>query len=315
MIKIRRISFLLFGFAAVAAILFLGVFGNQAFAYDSVSAAGGLALWKAVLLGLTEGLTEFLPISSTGHLLAAKEFMGLGQTEISEQAIDSYIISIQIGAIFAILVLYKNRIVQMYTGLRGQSEEGKIILRNLILAFIPTAVIGFVLSDPVKDQLYEMQSVAYAWIVGGVCILFAHEKNWLRREGLPIENLSIQGAVWVGVAQALALWPGVSRSLVTILALVAAGLSIAAAVEFSFLLGLVTLSAATIFELFQDGGTIIDLFGYWAPLVGLIAAFLSAALSVKWMVGWLETKSFSVFGFYRIVIGVLAIILFSADVL
>ena len=109
---------------------------------------------------------------------------------------------------------------------------------------------------------------------------------------MTIENLSTQGAVLVGVAQALALWPGVSRSLVTILALLAAGLSIAAAVEFSFLLGLLTLSAATIFELFQDGGKIIDLFGYWTPLVGLIAAFLSAAVSVKWMVGWLETKSF-----------------------
>tara|TARA_B100000953_G_scaffold176197_1_gene145109 strand:- start:443 stop:1390 length:948 start_codon:yes stop_codon:yes gene_type:complete len=315
MIKIRRESFLAFGFTVVAFMLFVEAFGNQAFAYDSVTITEGLALWKAVILGLTEGLTEFLPISSTGHLLAAKEFMDLGQTEASEQAIDSYIISIQIGAIFAILVLYKNRIVQMYAGLRGQSMEGKIILRNLVIAFIPTAVIGFLLSGPVKDRLYDTQSVAYAWILGGICILVAHEKKWLRREGLTMESLSLQGAVLVGVAQALALWPGVSRSLVTIFALLAAGLSIAAAVEFSFLLGLLTLSAATIFELFQEGGRIVDLFGYWTPVVGLITAFVSAVASVKWMVGWLETKSLSAFGFYRIGIGVLAIILFSVDVL
>ena len=241
--------------------------------------------------------------------------MHLDSSEISEQAIDSYIISIQIGAILAIVVLYKNRIRQMYEGLRGQSEVGKIVLRNLVVAFVPTAIIGLLLADYVKDQLYESQLVAYAWIVGGVCILLAHEKKFLKRDGSSMESLSLQGAVVVGLVQALALWPGVSRSLVTIFALVALGLSLAAAVEFSFLLGLVTLAAATFYELSQDGGRIIDLFGYWTPLVGLVAAFLSAVASVKWMVSWLENKSFSVFGFYRVAIGILAISLLSTGVL
>ena len=315
MIKLRREIIFVLGFVAIASMLFLVGFGNRAFAYGESSVVEGLALWKAVLLGITEGLTEFLPISSTGHLLAAKEFMDLGQTEVSEQAIDSYIIAIQIGAIFAILVLYKNRIVQMYEGIRGNSVEGKIVLRNLISAFIPTGIIGFLLSEPVKDQLYDSQSVAYAWIVGGICILVAHNKKWLRNDGLTIETLGFQGAILVGIAQALALWPGVSRSLVTILALLALGLSIRAAVEFSFLLGLVTLSAATVYELSQEGGTIIDVFGYGTPLVGLVSAFLSAMISVKWMVAWLERKSFTVFGFYRIVVGVLALVLVASDVL
>ena len=315
MIKKRQEVTLLVGFAAIALVLFFESFAGQASASNSAAIAEGLVLWKAIVLGVTEGLTEFLPISSTGHLLAAKELMHLDSSEISEQAIDSYIISIQIGAILAIVVLYKNRIRQMYEGLRGQSEVGKIVLRNLVVAFVPTAIIGLLLADYVKDQLYESQLVAYAWIVGGVCILLAHEKKFLKRSGSSMENLSLQGAVVVGLVQALALWPGVSRSLVTIFALVALGLSLAAAVEFSFLLGLVTLAAATIYELSQDGGRIIDLFGYWTPLVGLIAAFLSAVASVKWMVSWLENKSFSVFGFYRVAIGILAITLLSTDLL
>jgi len=315
MIKKRQEVTLLFGFAAIALVLFFESFAGQASASSSVAIAEGLVLWKAIVLGVTEGLTEFLPISSTGHLLAAKELMHLDSSEISEQAIDSYIISIQIGAILAIVVLYKNRIRQMYEGLRGQSEVGKIVLRNLVVAFVPTAIIGLLLADYVKDQLYESQLVAYAWIVGGVCILLAHEKKFLKRGGSSMESLSLQGAVVVGLVQALALWPGVSRSLVTIFALVALGLSLAAAVEFSFLLGLVTLSAATFYELSQDGGQIIDLFGYWTPLVGLIAAFLSAVASVKWMVSWLENKSFSVFGFYRVAIGILAISFLSTGVL
>ena len=315
MIKKRQEVTLLFGFAAIALVLFFESFAGQASASSSEAIAEGLVLWKAIVLGVTEGLTEFLPISSTGHLLAAKELMHLDSSEISEQAIDSYIISIQIGAILAIVVLYKNRIRQMYEGLRGQSEVGKIVLRNLVVAFVPTAIIGLLLADYVKDQLYESQLVAYAWIVGGVCILLAHEKKFLKRDGSSMESLSLQGAVVVGLVQALALWPGVSRSLVTIFALVALGLSLAAAVEFSFLLGLVTLAAATFYELSQDGGRIIDLFGYWTPLVGLVAAFLSAVASVKWMVSWLENKSFSVFGFYRVVIGILAISLLSTGVL
>ena len=124
MIKKRQEVTLLFGFAAIALVLFFESFAGQASASSSVANAEGLVLWKAIVLGVTEGLTEFLPISSTGHLLAAKELMHLDSSEISEQAIDSYIISIQIGAILAIVVLYKNRIRQMYEGLSGQSEVG-----------------------------------------------------------------------------------------------------------------------------------------------------------------------------------------------
>jgi undecaprenyl-diphosphatase len=298
----------------VFALVFVG-FAVPVLAFDSKLATEGLSLWHAVVLGFVEGLTEFLPVSSTGHLLAAKDLMDLGQTEAAEKAIDSYIVSIQIGAIFAVIALYKKRVSQMYHGLRGRNSEGQRILLSLSVAFIPTAVIGLLLAEPVKNQLYGIRAIASAWIVGGVLILFAHQKRWLRQTGLPIERLSLSGAALVGVAQAFALWPGVSRSLITILALIAVGLSLGAAVEFSFLLGLVTLTAATIFELSKEGGNIIDHFGYVAPLLGLGVAFFSAMFSVKWMVNWLETKSFSVFGFYRIGIGALALLLMSIDVL
>ena len=175
-------------FVAIGLVAFLEPFAARAFAHDSSIVDDGLELWKAIVLGVVEGLTEFLPISSTGHLLGAKELMHLDHTETSEQAIDSYIISIQIGAIFAIVVLYKNRILQMYSGLRGQSEVGKVVLRNLAAAFIPTAIIGFLLADYVKDQLYGTESVAYAWILGGICILIAHQKNLLRQGELSMEK-------------------------------------------------------------------------------------------------------------------------------
>lgn len=298
----------------VFVLVFVG-FAVPAMALDSKLATEGLLLWQAVVLGFVEGLTEFLPVSSTGHLLAVKDLMGIGQTEAAEKAMDSYIVSIQIGAIFAVIALYKKRVFQMYYGLRGRDADGQRIFLTLVLAFVPTAVIGLLLAEPVKNQLYGIRAIASAWVVGGVLILLAHQKRWLRRTGLPIERLSLSGAALVGVAQAFALWPGVSRSLVTILALIAVGLSLGAAVEFSFLLGLVTLTAATIFELFKEGGNIIDHFGYGAPLMGLCVAFLSAIFSVKWMVNWLETKSFSVFGFYRIGIGALALLLMSIDVL
>ncbi len=286
-------------------------FGGQALGDSGISITENLGLWEAVILGIVEGFTEFLPISSTGHLLAAKEFLDLGQTEITEEAIDSYIISIQIGAIFAVAVLYRNRLHQMMQGLRGNSPEGRQILTSLVIAFIPTALIGYLTSDFVKDELYGLSPVAAAWIVGGICILVVQKKQLFQNQGSSLEGLSFFQAGIIGLVQALAIWPGVSRSLVTILAAVFIGLSLKAAVEFSFLLGLVTLAAATVYEMSTDGSEIIDNFGYLSPAVGLVVAFVSAIISVRWMVDWLEKRSFNIFGYYRIIIGLVAFLLLS----
>jgi len=286
---------------------------KPAFGVGGASLQDNLDLWKAIVLGVVEGLTEFLPISSTGHLLAGKEFLDLGQTPATEKAIESYIVSIQIGAICAVAFLYRSRLKQMMQGLQGDSPEGRQILTSLIVAFIPTALIGYFISDFVKDELYGLGPVAGAWIVGGLWILFVQKKQWFANRGSSLEGLGASRAAIIGLAQALALWPGVSRSLVTIVAAVLVGLSLKAAVEFSFLLGFVTLTAATVYEMGTDGQGIIDNFGYLTPSIGIIVAFLAAIVSVRWMVDWLETRSLSIFGYYRILAGCAVYFLLFVD--
>lgn len=274
-----------------------------------------LAVWKAVVLGLVEGLTEYLPISSTGHLLATNTLLGLDDTEASERAIETYTICIQAGAILAVLLLYRERMRQMLHGLRGHDDEGRRVLVAVVVAFVPTAIIGISLVDVVRDQLFGIVPVAVAWVAGGVVILVLARRDWFSRDGVEMGAITTHQAVLIGVAQAAALWPGVSRSMVTIIAAVAVGLTLRAAVEFSFLLGLVTLSSATVVEGYDGGADMIDTFGWFTPAVGLVVAFAAAMAAVRWMVTWLEERGFEVFGWYRLAVGLAALALVAADVL
>jgi undecaprenyl-diphosphatase len=269
--------------------------------------ADDLSLWAAVVLGLVEGLTEYLPVSSTGHLLVTNELLGLAQSDEAEQALDTYAICIQAGAILAVLVLYRERIRQMFDGLLGRSEEGRRILLAVIVAFVPTAIIGLAIVDWVRDQLFGLPPIAAAWLIGGVAILALTRSGLMERGGLTLAELSLPRAAMIGVAQAVAMWPGTSRSLITIVAAVLVGLSLSAAVEFSFLLGLITLGAATAATAATDGAQLVELYGFVTPAVGLVVAFLAAVVSVRWMVGWLQERSFDIFGWYRIVIGLAAL--------
>lgn len=268
-----------------------------------------LTILQAVILGLVEGLTEYLPVSSTGHLLVTNELLGLNDTAESEAAIETYAICIQLGAIIAVLFLYWERIRQMLDGLFGRSEEGRSILVAVIIAFGFTAAIGLSGEDFVKDNLFGVAPIAAAWIVGGLVILALSRTGWFDKPGRELGSLTWQNAIVIGVMQAIAMWPGVSRSWITIVACVLVGLSLRAAVEFSFLLGLLTLTAATAYEGLQGGGELIDTFGVGTPLVGLAVAFVSAMAAVKWMVAWLNEKGFEIFGWYRIAVGILAFVL------
>lgn len=272
---------------------------------STILATVDLSLLEAIILGLVEGLSEYLPISSTGHLLVATELLGIsdGSQEVDD-ALDAYAICIQAGAILAVLVVYRERIQQMVEGLLGRSEEGKRILIAVILAFIPTALIALAAQDFVRDKLFSTEAIAAAWLAGGVAILLLSRFGFMNRDGLELPDITVRHAVIIGALQAIAIWPGVSRSLVTILAGVFVGLSLRAAVEFAFLLGLLTLSAATVYEGLNQGPEMIDLFGWFTPLVGLVVAFFSAVLAVRWMVSWLNERGFDVFGWYRIVIGI-----------
>lgn len=268
-----------------------------------------LTILQAVVLGLVEGLTEYLPVSSTGHLLVTNELFGLNDTAASEAAIETYAICIQVGAIIAVLFLYWERIRQMLDGLLGRDVEGRKILTAVLIAFGFTAVIGLATEDVVKDNLFGVGPIAAAWIVGGAVILALSRTGWFDKAGRELGSLTWQNAIVIGVMQAIAMWPGVSRSMITIIAAVLVGLSLRAAVEFSFLLGLLTLSAATAYEGLQGGEEMVDTFGYLTPSIGLAVAFVSAMAAVKWMVSWLNDKGFEIFGWYRLAVGILAFIL------
>ena len=241
-------------------------------------AVSGLSVLEAIVLGVVEGITEYLPVSSTGHLLVVGELLGLGDG--AEQALDTFSIAIQFGAILAVLVLYRSRVVSVARGLAGRDESGRAVAARLSLAFAPAAVVGLAAGDALKDALFGPVPVTIAWAVGGVFLLV-----WRPQTGrLLLEEAPLRAALVIGVAQVAALWPGVSRSLVTLVAALAVGLTLAAAVEFSFLLGVVTLSAATVLDLARNGEEMVDAFGVATPVIGLMTAFVTAVVAVRWMV-------------------------------
>ena len=272
--------------------------------------AGLLSIPESLLLGIVEGITEFLPISSTGHLLVVGHLIGFGKGEASVAA-DTYSIAIQFGAILAVMYLYRVRMWSMARGVFGADNDGRAVLTRLILAFLPAAFLGAVFGDALKEKLFGPVPVAIAWCVGGVALLV-----WKQKPGnTALTNLSLRNALIIGLAQGLALWPGVSRSLVTLIAALALGLSMSAALEFSFLLGLLTLSAATFFDLSKHGSELVDQFGLLAPSVGFVCAFITALVAVKWMVAYLADHSLRIFGWYRLGVGAVAAILLLTNVL
>jgi len=252
-----------------------------------------------VLLGLVEGITEWLPISSTGHLTVTQSLLG-----IDGDAANSYAIAIQAGAILAVLGLYHERFVAMLRGVAGQDAAGRRILLAVVVACLPAVVAALVFEDAIKQRLFGPWPVVIAWLVGGVVILvFARRRRGVDpRAGAPLSALAWRSALLIGLAQIFALWPGVSRSLTTILAGVAVGLSVPAAVEFSFLLGFVVLGGATVYETLSSGSTMLAAYGLATPLIGLVVAFASAAAAMRWMVGYLNRHGLELFGWYRIAV-------------
>jgi len=269
---------------------------------------GVLTVPKAILLGAVEGITEFLPISSTGHLLVVQRLLDLGEGA-GKVAADTYAIAIQLGAIVAVIAVYRRHILQLLQGLVGRSEAGRRLLIRLVVAFLPAAIIGAALEHPIKDHLFGPWPVVGAWAVGGAFLLW-----WKPRHGTTtLDAISIRSAAIIGVAQALALWPGVSRSLVTLVAALLLGCEIGAAVEFSFLLGLATLSAATALDLTKDGDTLVRDYGYRTPVLGALVAFGTAVLAVRWLIGYLRTRPLTIFGWYRLLAAAVTIVLIATN--
>jgi undecaprenyl-diphosphatase len=290
-----------------------------------------LTWWKAAILGIVEGITEFLPISSTGHLLVTARILNLPHAKHSAglDAVNTYAIAIQFGAILAVLGLFWRRFVEMIQGLLGRNPDGRHLLIIVLIAFAPSALLGIALDHTIENTLFGPWPVIIAWIVGGAVILtLTHTKriptgtqpNTTQPDntqpdttGNALLTITYRQAAIIGAAQCIALWPGTSRSLVTILAALLLGITLPAAVEFSFLLGFLTLTAATAFKLLKDGGTLVDQFGIINPLIGAAFALAAAIIAIKWLITYLEHHDLTIFAWYRFAIATLAIILIATN--
>ncbi len=274
--------------------------------------------WQAVVLGLVEGITEYLPVSSTGHLILGSALLGLN-TPAAKAAIDSFEIVIQGGAVLAVVGLYWPRVVQMVSGLLGRDAPGRRLLVNLIVAFLPAAILGPLLDDPIDEYLFHAGPVLFALFAGGVWMIWLDRQR--ARRVLPASssaemrdplNLSWRRALLIGLFQCVSMWPGTSRSMMTITGGMILGLAPPAAAEFSFLLALPTLGSACLFKLAKNlltahrsgGANFIQMLGVVPVVLGITVATLSAVIAVRWLVGFLNRHGLGPFGWYRIALSV-----------
>jgi len=305
--------------------------------------------FDAWTLGMVEGITEYLPVSSTGHLIITSWLLGLDKTAEQRDAVGDFEIIIQGGAILAVLGLYRARIGQMVRGTvsrlgvgglgpTDRMQAGWKIARNVVIAFLPAAAVGFLAKDTVKAHLFNPASVVGALIVGGLVMLaiapwqsrrLAADRDAALRAattasvtgsggdftGAALARMNAMQALFIGVLQCLALWPGTSRSFVTILAGLLVGLGGVAAAEFSFLLGLVTLTAASGYSVLKIvKAHRVDEFlvqiGGWLPLIcGLAVAWASAALSIDFLVRYLGRHTLALFGWWRLAVAAAVIVI------
>ena len=298
-----------------------------------------LSASNAVVLGLVEGITEFLPISSTGHLIIATKLMGLESekqlTDSSGQllwhkqpskespggvpltlklAADTYTVIIQIGAIAAVVLLYWQKLLSMVVGVAGRSNSGARLLRNVLLATLPVAVVGLTLNDWISDHLFSIPAVIGAQVVGAILMLWA--ERW-RRANAGIgysrndpSDLTPKKAIGIGFAQCAALWPGTSRSMVTMVGGYLSGLTPVKAAEFSFLVGLPVLAGAALLKALKSGAAMVEVFGWGNLLLGGLVAAVSAAVAVKFLVAFLARNGLALFAYYRLVMGLVLIVFF-----
>jgi undecaprenyl-diphosphatase len=325
--RVRRIVFLVIACFA----------GAAAFSAPSENAtreqpAAKLDFQDAIVLGVVEGVTEFLPISSTGHLIIANDLLGL-ESEVQlknaqgeplwyrvpsdkypggvpltlKLAADTYAVVIQVGAIAAVVLMYWPQFVHMLLGLFGRSSSGIRLLRNVVLAFLPVAVVGFLVHDFIDRHLFSVPAVIAALVGGAFVMLWAERWRRANASGIGFSkgdpaDLSPRKALGIGLAQCLALWPGTSRSMVTIVGGYLAGLSPVKAAEFSFLVGLPTLAGAAVYKSVKSGPAMIEVFGWSSVLLGALVAAVSAALAVKFLVSFLSRNGLALFAYYRLVL-------------
>lgn len=257
-------------------------------------------LLKAAILGVVEGLTEFLPISSTGHLILVGDLL-----HFNDDRGKVFEIVIQFAAILAVCWEYRTKLATVGSGLIHKQESAQRFVTNLFIAFLPLAILGLLFGKTIKAHLFAPVPVAMAFIIGGFVILWAEKRQHVERIG-SVDDMHWQDALKMGLAQALALIPGTSRSGATIIGGLFFGLSRKAATEFSFFLAMPTLTMATLYEVVKYRHDFhADDLGVF--LAGSIASFVSAFLCVRWLLRYISGHDFTIFAWYRIVFGIVVL--------
>lgn len=292
-----------------------------------------LSWGEAVVLGVVEGVTEFLPVSSTGHLLIANQALGLnenyqltrpdgspawlraptssnpdGEPFTQKHAVEAYSIIIQSGGIAAVILLYWRRLRSMMLGVLGFNREGLFLTRNILLALVPAVVLGLTIGDWVEQNLFSVRAVIVALAAGAVLMFWVQSwqtrSSWRGTSNRDAADLTMGEALFVGVAQCVAFWPGTSRSMITIVAGYLTGLPPAKAAEFSFLLGLPTLAGAAMLKGYKTGPMVVEVLGWGPVLLGCVVAFLSAAIAIRFLVATLIRFGLGPFAIYRLILAV-----------
>lgn len=335
----RRFSSVLF------ALLCAVTLGTAHAASDRPASAGSLEpvaelrASDAIILGVIEGVTEFLPVSSTGHLIVGNHLLDLDSNETLRDAkgqtlwyrkpsprhpdgepltlnlaAKTYAVVIQFGAIAAVAILYWAPIVSMFRGLVGRDATGRRLLINVVVAFLPAVVFGLLFNEWIDTHLFSVAAVIVAQVAGALLMFYA--ESWRRRRAVaasmgtspPLRvatdkgaaDLTPKSAAGIGLLQCFAMWPGTSRSMMTIVGGYFAGLEPRRAAEFSFLLGLVTLTGAAALKSYKSGAAMIQVFGWSNVLLGGVVAAVTAALCVRFLVHWLTRHGLVLFAWYRI---------------
>jgi len=307
----------------------------------TVVSARELTLSETVVLGLVEGITEFLPVSSTGHLIVADHFLGLedehqltdatgqprwikppsakhpeGRPLTVKAAAKAFTVIIQIGGIAAVVVLYWSQLWSIALGAIGMDREGAKLLRNIAIGVLPAALLGLTLDDWIDEHLFSVPAVIGALVAGAFLMFYVdhrrRQSQWSQSNSRKPSELRPSEALFVGGMQCVAMWPGTSRSMMTIVGGYIVGLKPAQAAEFSFLLGLPTLAGAALLKGVKAGPAMLEVFGWTPVLLGILVAFVSAALAIKFLVAALTRFGLSPFAVYRLIVAVALLFVLAA---
>ncbi len=261
---------------------------------------------KSVIMGIVEGLTEFLPVSSTGHLILTGGLIGMDKDVPDHEKLQAYEVVIQSGALLAVVWEFRHKFIDVAKGLFARNTTAWRFAINVGIAFLPAAVMGLLFEKKIHAVLFKPLPVALAFIVGAFVILWAERKDHKSRVD-DVDRMTWQDALKVGIAQCFSLIPGTSRSGATIIGAMLFGISRKAATEFSFFLAVPTLFAAGAYELFKERHALSSSDAGWFG-IGFVVSFIAALACVKWLLRYISTHDFKPFAWYRIAFGIIIVL-------